>query len=100
MDELYQLFTEKYPEVVISQSKIASIQPGNVLLNAQIPSRVCLADIIKILLCRLKHCQKCILTSQPILMNSLNTLLALYLLKIIGIISTVASKTEKFSTLI
>ena len=43
----------------------------------------------------MKCCQKCILISQSTLMNSLKALFALYLLKIVGIISTVAAKMKK-----
>ena len=42
LDELYQLFADEYPEVVISRSKFAFLWPGHVLLNVQMPSRVCL----------------------------------------------------------
>ena len=58
------------------------------------------AGIIKISLCYLKHCQKCILIFQPTLMNSLKALFAFYLLKIVGIINAVAPKTQKANTTI
>ena len=58
------------------------------------------AGVIKISLCYLKRCQKCILIFQPTLMNSLKALLALYLLKIVGIINAVAQKTQKANTTI
>ena len=58
------------------------------------------ASIMKISLCYLKRCQKCILISQPSLMNSLKALFVLYLLKIVGVISAVAAKMENFSILI
>lgn len=42
LDELYQLFMEKYPGVSINHMKFASFRPGHVLLNSQMPNRVCL----------------------------------------------------------
>ena len=58
------------------------------------------AGIIKISLCYLKRCQKCILIFQPTLLNSLKALFALYLLKIVGIINEVVPKTQKANTII
>ena len=69
LDELYQLFTKEYPEVVISQSKFASLRPGQVLLHGQMPSTVCLCryheNFIMLLETRFYYvaCQKCILIS-------------------------------------
>ena len=40
LDELYQLFTEEYPDISISRFKFAALQPGHVLLNSEIPNRV------------------------------------------------------------
>ena len=41
LDGMYHVCTEEYPEVRISRSKFASLRPGHILLDAQMPKRVC-----------------------------------------------------------
>ena len=74
IDELFNLFKEKYPNIKITRSKFAELRPPYVLPSSAMPTRACVChyhENFKLLLDELHKVNKTILTYLKEFVNSL-----------------------------